>query len=99
MDQAYQRFLVAGDADRVVDALSRQQFTKPHQSVADAIDAVVGHLGVCPEAARVAADALDVDRESAVGRLRRTELMQLARAIHRFWRHSVVDNSPPSQPS
>jgi hypothetical protein len=99
MDFNYQRFLAAGDADRVVDALSRQQFLRPHQSVNDAVAAVVEELGICPEAAREAVESVQADPSLAVGRLRRSELMQLGRSIHRFWRHSVVDNSTPSQPA
>lgn len=99
MDYAYQRFLAAGDSDRLVESLSRQQFISPHQSVAEAIDAVVGELEVCPEAARHALESLGVDAAMRVGRLRRTELMQLGRAIYRFWRQAVVDGSAPSHPA
>jgi hypothetical protein len=99
MDSNYQRFLAAGDADRVVEALSRQQFLRPHQSVNAAIAAVVDELGVCPDAAREAVESLDTNPTSAIGRLRRTELIQLGRTIYRFWRQSVVENSTPSQPA
>ena len=99
MDSNYQRFLAAGDADRVVDALSRQQFLRPHQSIDSAVAAVIDELGVCPEAARAAVESLQADPSLAVGRLRRTELMQLGRSIYRFWRQAVVDGSTPSQPA
>ena len=96
-NEGYRRFLAAGDADRLVDALSKQQFIKPHQSVDEGVTAVVGQLGVCPEAARYAIETLRIDPSVSFGRLRRTELMQLGRTMHRLWRQSVVEESTPSQ--
>lgn len=96
-DEGYRRFLAAGDSDRLVEALSKQQFLKPHQSVEEGIAAVVSELGVCPEAARLAVESLRIDPTLSFGRLRRTELMQLGRTIHRRWGQSVVEESTPSQ--
>jgi hypothetical protein len=97
-DNGFHKFLAIADADRLVEALSQQQFLKPHQAVASAVQAVIDALGVCPEAARAAMQSLHVESAAPIGRLRRTELMQLARSIHRFWRQSVVESSTPSQP-
>ena len=96
-DEGYRRFLADGDSDRLVEALSKQQFLKPHGSVEEGIAAVVGELGICPEAARVAVETLGIDPTISFGRLRRTELMQLGRTMHRLWRQSVVEESTPSQ--
>jgi hypothetical protein len=93
------RFPTPADGDRIVDVLSEEQFLKPHQSVESAMAAVVDRLGVCPGAAAEAVQSLGVELGMSVGRLRRTELMQLARTMHRFWRQAVVDRSTPSQPS
>jgi hypothetical protein len=98
-DNGYRRFLATGDAERLVQALSNQQFLKPHQSVEDALGAVVDELGVCPEAARVAMETLQVEAATPVGRMRRTELMQLARTLSRLWRQHVVEETTPSQPT
>lgn len=98
-NEAYRRFLAAGDSDRLVEALSREQFLKPHESVEDAVSAIVNQLGVCPGAASAAMDALNVQSGMSVGRVRRTELMQLGRAIHRFWRQVVIEETTPSHPS
>src|SRR4051794_18613243 len=98
-NEGYRRFMAAGDSDRLVDALSEQQFLKPHQTVKDAVNSVVGQLGVCPDAARVAMEALRVEPATRVGRMRRTELMQLGRALYRHWRQAVVEETTPSQPS
>ncbi|HEY7115036.1 MAG TPA: hypothetical protein VH475_00530 [Tepidisphaeraceae bacterium] len=98
MDRTYLRFLAVGNADRIVEALSDQQHVQPHQSVGEAVALAGERLGVCPQAARAAIESLRVDPSQSIGRLRRTELIQLAHTIHRFWRQSVVDNSNQSQP-
>jgi ribosomal protein S13 len=98
-NEAYRRFLAAGDSDRLVEALSREQFLKPHESVEDAVSAIVNELGVCPEAAAGAMEALNVQPDMRVGRVRRTELMQLARSISRFWRQAVIEETTPSHPA
>ena len=96
-NEGYRRFLAAGDAERLVQALTEQQFLNPHQSVDEGIAAVVIQLGVCPGAARYAIETLRIDPLVSFGRLRRTELMQLGRTMHRLWRQSVVEESTPSQ--
>jgi hypothetical protein len=42
-----------------------------------------------------------MDRTTSVGRLRRTELVQLARSLHRFWRQNAASapQSPAANPS
>jgi hypothetical protein len=52
-------------------------------------------LGVCPNAAEHALRWLGVKPGTKIGRLRRTELMQLARSIHRFWRQAAETAAPP----
>jgi hypothetical protein len=99
MQFSHVRFPTPADGDRLVEVLSEEQFLKPHQSVASTMAAVVDRLGVCPGAAEEAVRALGVGLDQSIGRLRRTELMQLARTLHRYWRQSVVDRSTPSQPS
>jgi hypothetical protein len=99
MQFSHVRFPTPADGDRIVDVLSEEQFLKPHQSVETAMAAVVDRLGVCPGAAEEAIRSLGIELGTSVGRLRRTELMQLARTVHRFWRQAVVDRSTPSQPS
>ena len=46
---------------------------------------------------------LQLDGSQSVGRLRRTELMQLARSIHRFWRQrtdaALEPATNPPQPT
>ena len=99
MDQAYLRFLAVGSAERIVDALSERQHLRPHQPLGDALAAVGEQLGICPMAVGAAVNSLKVDGSRPIGRLRRTELTQLARTIHRFWRQSVAAPSEESQPA
>ena len=97
MDRAYLRFLAVGNADRIVDALSAQQHVRPHQTVGQALAEVREELGICPLAPDGAIQALQVDPKEAIGRLRRTELIQLGRTIHRLWRQSVAPTPEESQ--
>ena len=99
MNQAYLRFLAVGSAERIVDALSERQHLRPHQPLGEALAAVGEQLGICPMAVGEAINSLHVDASSPIGRLRRTELTQLARTIHRLWRQSVVAPSGQSQPA
>jgi hypothetical protein len=75
--------LAAGE--RIIAALQRQQFVWPHQGVGDALEGARRQTGFCPQAAEQALAALAMDRLRQVGRLKRCELAQLARAIERFW--------------
>jgi hypothetical protein len=99
MDEAYLRFLAVGSAERIVDALSQRQHLRPHQSVGEALAVAGEQLGICPTAASEAINSLHVDASRPIGRLRRTELIQLARTIHRLWRQSVAAPSGQSQPA
>lgn len=99
MDQAYLRFLAVGSAERIVEALSQRQHLRPHQPAGEAVTAVAEQLGVCPIAVGEAIASLHLNSTRAMGRLRRTELTQLARTIHRVWRQSVVAPSGQSQPA
>ena len=74
------------DSDRILQDLTTRQFLKPHGRVEDVLAASADALGFCPRAASHAVRWLELDLSQSVGRLRRTELTQLARSIHRFWR-------------
>src|SRR2546421_13021602 len=83
-DPAYLRFLTNGSAERIIEALSDQQHLQPRQHIRKALDAIVVKLGICPAAANEAVESLQIEPPRSIGRLRRTELMHLARTIHRF---------------
>jgi hypothetical protein len=78
------------DSDEILNALTDRQHVRPHDTVAAAVGETCDRLGVCPNAAAEALRWLGVDTNTPVGRLRRTELMQLARSIHRFWRQAAA---------
>jgi hypothetical protein len=80
-----------GAGERIVTALQRQQFVWPHQQIAQALERARGETGFCPQAAERALDALGIDSARQVGRLKRCELVQLARAVERFWGRAVRD--------
>jgi hypothetical protein len=74
------------DFQRLLDELTTRQHLSPHAAVADALARTVDCLDVCPVAMDQAVQWLAIDPRTSIGRLRRTELTQLARSIHRFWR-------------
>ena len=80
------RRMVHSELDDLLGALTTAQYLSPHEPLAHALARTVDALGVCPQAVNHALAWLAVDPATPIGRLRRTELMQLARSIHRFWR-------------
>jgi len=83
------RKLLAADEAQILDVLTRRQFTHPHTPLKQALEATIEEVGCCPIAVETAMRWLQMDWNLSIGRLRRTELTQLARSIHRFWRQSV----------
>ena len=73
------------DFQTLLDALSIRQYLTPHELTQRSLARVTHELSVCPQALEQAVEWLGFDGLRAIGRVRRTELMQLARAIHRFW--------------
>ena len=87
------------NAERIVEVLSEQQYLRPHQSIEQAAVIMGDTLGVCPGATKRAIVLLRIDPFVAVGRLRRTELIQLGRTIHRFWRQNAIAAAGQPQPA
>ena len=87
MDRSTLRRMIHADFEGLLQSLTDRQHLAPHESVARSLSHVVGDLGVCPNAVEQSLGWLQVDPAKSIGRLRRTELMQLVRTIHRFWRH------------
>src|SRR3954447_20664799 len=87
------RKLLAADDQQILEVLTRRQFTHPHAPLRLALEATVEEVGCCPNAIAAAMQWLQMDWDQSIGRLRRTELTQLARSIHRFWRQSVTAQS------
>lgn len=87
------------DADQILAALSTRQYLEPHRPLGDVLSDAQQDLGFCPRAGDAAVTWLNLDPRRAVGRLRRSELLQLARSIYRFWRQSLSSEAPYSQPA
>jgi hypothetical protein len=77
------------DPDALLTYLSSRQHLHPHATVHEVLDATIGSMGCCPRAIDRALEWLGIERTRAIGRLRRSELVQLARAVHRFWMQNL----------
>ena len=78
----------------VLEAISTRQHLRPTEPLGSTMRALTESLGVCPGAVEQALRWLALDPSASVGRLRRTELTQLATAIHRYWRQNVMQPLP-----
>jgi hypothetical protein len=85
-----QRQPTDADVDALLNGLTTQQFINPQQPLNDALAVAREKIGFCPQAAETALQWLQMDGKRPIGRLRRTELMQLARCIERFWRQATT---------
>ena len=81
---------MGSQADSILRDLSTRQHLQPHAPLGDVLEAVTDDTGVCPQATERAVGWLGLDPERAIGRLRRTELSQLAQSIDRFWREGAT---------
>ena len=101
MHRSMLRRLIVTDFENLLDALATRQHLSPHEPLGQTLAAVTKQLGVCPQAVDQAVTWLNMDRTTSVGRLRRTELVQLARSLHRFWRQNAASapQSPAANPS
>ncbi len=81
------------DSEAILEALTQRQFLQPHSPLNEALPQVADELRLCPEAVAQALAWLEVDATRVIGRLRRSELSQLAKSIHRIWRHAAATAS------
>lgn len=72
-------------AEDILSHLTDRQHLRPHASVREVVEQTIERFGCCPQAIARAMDWLKIDPNSAIGRLRRSELVQLAMSVHRFW--------------
>ena len=77
------------DSDAILRHLTTQQHLHPHQGTGDVLAQTVDRFGCCPVAIETALAWLKLDGHLPIGRLRRTELVQLSKAVHRFWSKSA----------
>jgi hypothetical protein len=86
------------DAEAILQELTTRQHLSPHRPLGQVVADLVDRTGVCPVAAERALAWLSLDGNRPVGRLRRGELSQLARAVHRFWVRALATEDQPAQP-
>jgi hypothetical protein len=60
---------------------------------------LVDRVGACPTVADRAMERLELGRDRPIGRLRRGELIQLARSMHRLWASAVAAAETDPAPS
>src|SRR4029078_2758727 len=96
MTHSFIRRLLNADFDNLLDTLTTPQHLNRSEPLGDVLRRTVECLGVCPSAIAQATQWLSLDPSTPIGRLRRTELTQLARSVHRFWRQPKRD--PARQP-
>jgi hypothetical protein len=89
MDRQQIRRLLRADTQLILDAFTTRQHLRPHQPIGEMLPDITRELGCCPIAVDQAIDWLGINSTMPVGRLRRSELMQLARSIQRFWRNAT----------
>lgn len=73
------------DADAILGYLTTQQHLHPKSTVQQILESTIEQFNCCPEAVSRAQEWLKLNGQSPIGRLRRGELIQLARVVHRFW--------------
>ncbi|HVT88893.1 MAG TPA: hypothetical protein VHD56_08585 [Tepidisphaeraceae bacterium] len=78
------------DCDTILGYLTARQHLRPHAPLGQALQETTEAFGCCPQAIERALQWLGVDSSRAIGRLRRSELTQLARAVHRFWQQAIA---------
>lgn len=83
----------------LVSQLQTQQHLHPHRPLRLALHDLEQLIGLCPDVAEQAISTLSLDRSLKMGRLRRCQLLQLARTLHRLWRQNRPSVSHPFQPA
>jgi len=74
------------EAEAILQELTTRQHLLPHQSLGE----VLAQTRACPVAAQRAMEWLGLDGKLAIGRVKRAELIQLARSLHRFWKRALA---------
>jgi hypothetical protein len=76
-------------SDAILQHLTSSQHLHPHRAVQQVLDETTESLGCCPNAIARGIEWMDIEPARAIGRLRRSELVQLAKAVHRFWMQNI----------
>lgn len=73
------------DSDAILTYLTTRQHLRPHARISEILDQTTEAFGCCPAAIARALEWLGIEGDTSIGRLRRSELVQLACAVHRYW--------------
>jgi len=74
------------EAEVILEDLTTRQHLFPRMPLRE----VLAQTRACPVAAQRAMEWLGLDGTRAIGRVKRTELIQLARSLHRFWKRALA---------
>jgi len=77
------------DAEAILTYLTHRQHLLPLTPVSKILEQTTQVFGCCPLAIERGLQWLKIDADVKIGRLRRSELIQLSRAIHRFWMQGI----------
>ena len=88
----------ATDADGLLRDLTVRQHLTPHRPLGQVVAEIVERVGACPVAAEGAMARLDLQPDRSIGRLKRGELSQLARSMHRLWSQALAANALTPEP-
>jgi len=78
------------NAEAILRELTTRQHLAPHRSLGEVVTEIVERVGACPVAAERAMARLELDPARSIGRLRRGELIQLARGMYRLWFYALA---------
>jgi hypothetical protein len=78
------------DCVAICEFLSSYQYLHPHAPIGEAVEQAVAKVECCPEAAEQAIQWLQLDGQASIGRLRRSQVVQLAQSMYRFWRSNLA---------
>ena len=78
------------DSDGILRELTTRQHLAPHRPVGEVVAETAERVGACMVAADRALARLQLDRSRSIGRLRRGELIQLARGMYRLWARALM---------
>ena len=87
------------DADGILRELTVRQHLTPHRPLGEVVGEIVERLGACPVAAEGAMGRLELQHARPIGRLKRGELIQMARVMYRLWCHALTDDVSPADMS
>jgi hypothetical protein len=85
---------IEADASAILTFLTTKQHLRPHTPIGEVLRQTTQLFGCCPQAIERGMDWLGIENERPIGRFRRSELVQLANAVLRFWMQNIAIAQP-----